>query len=135
MTIDRTQGGGPWTFSNDEPLAPGDHYQFNFERDEKGRYRDWAPMDSAIVKNFDTGNRISVIWNGQFEYVVDPNGVDSFNRAGINRFRVVNDGSGTIDAGDVLVSVSVEPYGDDDRALERKQRNPLEKIFGNALGL
>ena len=135
MTINRDRGGGPWTFENEEPLEPGDSFRYHFERDEKGRFRDWSPMDSAIIKNFDDANRVRATFNDQFSYVVDPNGVDTFNRAGITRFEVVNDGGSTIPAGDVLVSVTVEPYSADDEALERKERNPVEKILGGVLGL
>jgi len=135
MTINRTEGGGPWTFENEQSLDPGDKFRFNFNTDEKGRYRDWAPMDSVVVKNFSTSHRITILYNGKFEYVIDPNGVDTFDRAGVIRFEVTNEGTGTIDPGDVIVSTSVEPYDADEAALEEKQTPPLKRMFKNKLGL
>lgn len=132
--INREEGGGPWTHLNTDPLAPSESFLYDYETAEKGRLRPWAPMDNIQVKNWDSSNRVHVLINGKFDLYVDPNGVETFSRTGVVRWRITNEGTGTIDQGDLTVSASVEAYSADDRALERKKRGLVSGFIMDKLG-
>lgn len=133
--IDRSEGGGPWTDENQDPLDPGDSIVRDYERDDHGKLRPWTPMDSIQVKNFDASNRIYVEINGQYTLVVEPNAAETFTEAGVIRWRITNKGGGTIDPGDVVVSASVDPYDADDAAKSKADQHPIERMIRGTLNL
>lgn len=133
--IDRSEGGGPWTHRNEEPLAPGDSFVKNYNRDNGGRLRPWAPMDSIEISNSDSANEIWVVINGKYEMPVEPNGVKAFGETGVVRWRITNQGGGTIDAEDVSVSAALDPYDADDAARSRHEKTPFERMVRGALNL
>lgn len=136
---DPTRGGGPWRLELDEPLSPGDWVEFDLKRMEyrgqKGYFVQWLPMDSLLIKNLDTGNPIDATINGQFEAHVEPNAADEYGDVQVNRLRLRNAGGSDIATEDLIIQLSKEPYDADDRALEEKQRPPLERVARSVIGL
>lgn len=127
-------GAGPWTFEN-PVLGPGDPWRIDLSRTEKGRYARFTPMDSVLVKNYDTSNRIDVEINGLYSVDVDPGGKDSYDETGVQVFQVVNAGDTEIPEGQVTVSVKADPYDADDAALEDKMRGPIGSFVKNQFGV
>lgn len=138
--IDRRDGGGPWlidpteyitTDDNPEPIGPGEFVEIPFGRIKyNGRKRffdPWLPFDVIQLKNLSTTSAVEVLLNGQFNLVVEPNAVDTFDRSQVKTIRLTNIGSEDIDPGEMLVQASVEPYGADDAALTHTKRHPVEK--------
>lgn len=137
--IDRTGGGGPWRLELDEPLAAGDWVEFDLQRmtfrGQKGYFVPWLPVDAVLIKNLDTANPVHATFNGQFEAVVEPNAADTYGDVQVTRFRLENAGGSSIDPKDLVLQISVEPYDADDRALEEKERHPLEQAARSLVGL
>lgn len=137
--IDTTKGGGPWQLDLDGPLSPGDWEEFDLERMEyrgqKGYFVPWLPVDSVLIKNLDTGNPVRATFNGQFSAHIEPNAADQYGDVQVNRLRLENLGGSDIAASDLVIQLSVEPYSADDRALEEKERHPLERAARSLVGL
>jgi len=140
--IKRENGGGPWGIDpcdhanaegTAEAIQPGDSVSIPLDRIEyRGRKRyfvPWLPMDVIQVKNLTTNIPVAVELNGQFDVLVEPNAVDTFDRVGVRTVELTNDSTTEqIDPGDVIIQVSVEPYGADQAALSQAQRGPVEKV-------
>lgn len=136
--IDKTDGGGPWLL--DVPaLDPGAAVEFHLRtyeyRGRKGYFRTWLPLDNATIKNRDPENPALVTFNGQFEVFVEQNAADTYGEAGITTIRVENAGATVMDASDLLLQVSAEPFDADDAARAKRNRPPIEKLARGVLGL
>lgn len=132
---DKTLGGaGPWTFES-PALAAGESWTVNLKTHEKGRYRQYLPMDEVLAKNYDVDNRITLTVNGVYSADIDPNGKDSYGEVGIRSFRLTNDGSTGIEAGDVTVSVKSDPFDADDQARAEASRGPVRRVVEKFTGL
>lgn len=137
--IDRKNGGGPWLLELDEDLEPDDFEVFNLEsmtyNGRKGYFRPWLPVDTVQIKNLDTSNPVKATFNGQFDTIVEPNAAVTYGDVDSIRFRLENVGGSTLEADDLIIQITVEPFDADDRALEEAQRHPLEKLGRSVLGL
>lgn len=131
---ERIDGAGPWRL--DVPtLDPGGFAVFNLERHDKGRLRRYLPMDQVMIKNRSDESDLLLTTNGQFEALVEPNAADLFDDAGVQEVRVTNLGSTAVDGNDVVLQVSVEPFGADDAAREQRAAPVLERLGRGLLGL
>ena len=139
--IDRRDGGGPWfidpteyvTTDNDaEPIEAGEFVEIPFGRIEyNGRkrfFQPWLPFDVVQLKNLNQTVPVEVLLNGQFNLVIEPNAVDTFDRAQVKTVRITNMGDSDIEQGEFIVQTSVEPFGADDAALSNAKRGPIEKF-------
>lgn len=139
--IDRRDGGGPWfidpaeyvtTDDTADPIDPGEFVEIPFHRIEyNGRkrfFQPWLPFDVVQLKNLNTASAVEVVLNGQFNLILEPNAVDTFDRAQVKTVRVTNIGDDPIEPGEFIVQTSVEPYGADDAALSNAKRGPVEKF-------
>lgn len=137
MPRDTTNGGGPWVFRNETALASGDHFLLDFRnmkyKGQKGWFKKWLPLDIAQINNRDTGNALSVTYNGIYPAEVLPNSSETYDNQGITRVRVENIGSSSIDADTVTVEVKKEPYGADKAARERKENPWLENAVNEVI--
>lgn len=140
--INRAEGGGPWRLRLEHDLAATGHEStvtFDLTRHarngRKAYFKPWLPMDEAMVKNLHDSAPVSVQFNGKFETFVEANAADVFDRAGITKIVVTNEGGTSIPADDLVIQVLVEPYGADDEARERKQRHPLTNMVRGTLNL
>lgn len=136
--INTTDGGGPWLIDVPE-LEPGETKEMRLRgmkyRGQKGYFKHWLPLDSAVVKNRDPDNSAIVTFNGQFDVFVEPNAADSFSDAGITSIKIENTGGTTIAENDLILQVSKEPYDADDAARSEANRSPVEKLARGVLGL
>lgn len=127
-------GAGPYTW--DLPaLDPGDKWRLDLEAAEKGKYREYVPFDSLLVKNYDVDNRIRLEINGEADLDVDPSGKDTYEQTPIRLITVTNQGGTTISAGDVTVTVKLEPYGANEKAREEKAEPPIRGVIQKFTGL
>lgn len=137
--INRAEGGGPWRLELDDPLAPGEWTQFDLERmtyrGQKGYFVPWLPMDQVMIKNLHSSSGVDVTYNGQFGAVVEANAADVFDDVRVRKIELENIGGTEIPVDELVIQVSVEPFGADDAARREQQRSPLERIARNTLGL
>lgn len=138
---DPLEGAGPWRFTIDAQLAPGDSELFDFRnmeyRGRKGFFRKYLPLDQATVTNLDPSANLDVTYNGVFDQFVTPNTAESFSQAGITSMTVTNPSSSsvTVDAGNVVVEVVRDPYDADDAARERARSGPVEQVVEKFTGI
>lgn len=133
MTTD-IEAEGPFTFES-PALSAGEAWHLRLKRRDKGRYKRHLPFDEILVKNYDTDNRVDAEINGIYNLDIDPGGKDSDDTIGVSRLVLTNEGSTSISAGDVTVTLKNKPYDADERAREMKQRGPVEGIVKKTLGI
>lgn len=128
-------GAGPFTW-NVPALGPGDTWRIDLESTEKGKYRKYAPFDTALVKNYNTGIRVDFGINGVYSVDIDPNGKDSYSETPIRVVTVTNthDTESTAD-GDVTLSLQKDPFDADDQARQQAAEPPLRGVIRKFTGL
>lgn len=133
------EGAGPFLFEAPE-LLPGETWHVDLRRVKwngtKRGLQKYVPFDTAGVTNSDGTARVLVTYNGQYDSTVLPNSVETFSRQGVAEVSVTNQSStDTIVAGDVVLEVTSEPYGADERALEEQKRGPVSNVLEHVTGL
>jgi len=137
MQDKQLRGAGPFTFDGSDfgGLAAGEQVTIRLESYEKGKYREYLPFDSLLVKNYDGTERIELGINGVYSVDVDPAGKDTYEDAEVRQFSVKNVGSNQIAKGDVTISVQREPFDADDATRRRVQQSPVRQLIENKLGV
>jgi uncharacterized protein YaiE (UPF0345 family) len=132
-------GAGPFRFRAPE-LAPGESWTPDLRnREYQGKKRGlsrYLPFDSIGVTNSDGTATLGVTVNGQYEFGVLPNSVETFDQQDVSAVRVVNEsGSATIPAGAIEVELVAEPFDADDAALRDAKRSPVVNTLENVTGV
>lgn len=138
MPVNPEQGGGPWTF---EPpaLSPGEPWILNLrEREYNGRpgyFRPWLPLSEVTVTNATADVPLTLTVNDQFNAVIAPNTVESFDRVGVTSVRLENRSSSASTAeGDVVVEMLRDPWDADDKALAERNEPTASKLVKSLFG-
>jgi hypothetical protein len=132
-------GAGPFRFTSPE-LAPGESWNADLrEREFNGKKRGlqrYLPFNSIGVTNGSGTAGLGVTINGQYEFGVLPNSVETFDKQGVSAVRVVNESATeTIPAGAVEVEVVAEPYDADDAARRDAKRSPIVNSIEGVTGI
>lgn len=121
---------GPWTFKLDS-IDPGKSKVYDFRQmvynNSKGYFRPYLPLDIAMVYNQSAENLINVESNGVYEVPVMPNSQWTDDDLDTNRMEITNEGSTTIAAGEIILTVKRSQYDSDDHAKDRASGNVFEK--------
>lgn len=133
MPSETLSGKGPWTFETETDLAPGESWILDFRNMTHNGRRRWfkpyLPLDDLQVTNADTGNSVEININDAYQSRVLANSVETFPDEGITNLRLINRGSSTIAAGDLVVEVAKSAYDADDRAREQATRSFSEQAL------
>lgn len=133
------EGAGPFLFDTPQ-LDPGESWNLNLrDREYAGKKRGltrYIPFDVLSVSNTDPNASVLVEVNGQYEFGVFANTTESFNRQGVASVTVTNrSATDTIDAGNVEVELTREPFGADDEARQSAKQSPIVNSIEGVTGL
>jgi len=137
MKNKQLHGAGPFEYRLDE-LQPGETEIYDFRNivhnGSKGGLKKYLPFDSAQVTNLST-ERLGITTNEQFNDIVVPNAVETYENQGVVRMSITNEGSTAIASGDIVLTVEKSPYDADDRARDSRQRGQVSRIVEKFTGV
>jgi len=126
------RGAGPWSFQPTTDLAPGETFHLDFRNREKGKFKEFLPLDTYQVQN-SSAQMAQLELNNKYADAIAPNSVESDDRQAFSYLSVTNIGGSAIPKEDLRITVKKNPTGADEQSRKEMSGSWPERALNDLI--